>query len=164
MEIKRANYLASFIHFFLLKHRYVDAAVSHSMWVNLQAPDLRDAYNKGKFPQEGWENEHRTREYQSLKLMRKKLWHSFLLVISLGSVVLIYGIVGGDLNLDTKSVHSRINTFIGASVIFWATIFQLVGRPERTYKGRTLIEVLHKVVFFVLLVIGIVLTLGGIVQ
>ena len=39
--------------------QYLDMAVSHGMAVNLQASDIRQAFDEGRYPTPGWEVEAR---------------------------------------------------------------------------------------------------------
>ncbi|MBN1227958.1 MAG: hypothetical protein JXA79_13260 [Deltaproteobacteria bacterium] len=136
-------------------------ASSHSMWINLRAKDLRSAYEAGKFPQDGWRVDSFQRESSSLAKSRKRLLQTFICAFV---IILIVIIIAFFLKPDIEFKRSTRILFIGGAFFCWAVLYQIIGSPPETAAGITLNEVIHKMFFLILYVVGTFLTLAGLIM
>lgn len=160
MEFKRANKLKAVVLFFFSQKRYHALAVSHSMAVDLEAKDLRAAFEKGTFPSE----EQRTKSDENIRWftshLHKKLRESFLWVLSACVVALASAYIAGTLSAILEPSISRILVFVGSAFVGWATVFEL-GGGIATMSGQALHEVIHPVIFKIIFIPGLLLLLTG---
>lgn len=156
----KANTLKALLLFVTAEEKYLDLAVAHGMAVNLQAPDLRRAFDQGQFPKVGWENEARESAHKFAAELRRGIASAFIatfLVVGVGvAIAWMLGKVGAHMNADPGKILSASGGFLAA----WATLWEL-GGYAKTYSGEALHEVLHPLFFRIAFLPGVALATAG---
>jgi hypothetical protein len=138
-------------------------AMDHGMWLNLKKEDLKRAYDNGTFPKEGWRSEHAPIILKDLTLLKHALWKSFLVTSLIAIIVAVLGLYFGGLNLQSTINIAKATSFAGGCIAAWGAIFQLTWPGIETYSKKSLNEMVQKSVFFMLFVLGVFISLSGLV-
>lgn len=137
---------------FRSRQRYVDAAVEHVVWLDLQAEDLRRKYLEGRYSPDS--DDTRKLEAKRFESLRGQLWRSLRQVAGAAAIAFLIGIankaVGVDLPLHLGNALGLIGTFLVA----WAALFELGGPGLASWDGETLSETVHPKIFQVLFILG----------
>ena len=141
--------------FLASKRRYVNAAIEHGYWLDLQAPDLRKRYLEGKYDPDS--QNYRTLESNRYDSLRQQFWASLMQVSIVALIALGVGASVGTIDISLSLNPSRTSAFIGTLLIAWAALFELGGPGLASWDGQTLSETVHPRIFQVLFVPG---TLG----
>lgn len=131
--------------------RYVEAAIEHGAWVNLQAADLRASYLEGNFVPDALE--FQSEEKKRFKSMRRRLCISLGQTLLLISLVLLVGWWIGMVHPKHPWHLAHAMVFCGTSLIAWSALFAQGGPEARPY-GKTLSEIIHPVISKILLLSG----------
>ena len=135
------------------KQRYVDAAVNHAAWLNLQAGDLRRQYLEGAF--DPVTEETRALETQRLGYLRRQFRTSFIQMLFVSILAVASGVALDVVNPQLPFSLARVLGFLGTFLIGWAALFELGGPGLASWKGETLSEQTHPRVFQVLFIPGV---------
>jgi hypothetical protein len=135
-------------------------AVRHNMAINLEAKDLRTKYEKGEYPEAGWDVEARKNARKTANHLLFKLFVSFCWILAGAAVAIAVGFQSGTVHLFYPIDTAKCLTFIGTFLASWATLFEL-GGAIATWKGEALHEKIHPVLFTLLFVPGVCLILCG---
>ena len=148
------------IYLFTDRRRYIDAVVAHEMALNLESPELRKLFEEGKYPKPEWEQEARIEAERRAHRLKTGLFSSVRttsMIFAAGvGMSLLQGKTHPDLPVDLGKVVSAFGGFLAA----WATLFELGGYAE-TYRGKSLHELLHPLIFRVLFLSGVLLAVVG---
>jgi hypothetical protein len=124
------------------------------MAVSLESKDHRDAYCAGAYPSTGWEVEAEAAASRSTDELYRAVWSSFIavLLVALLSIALVSlaGLIATNLPIAIGKVTSAIGGFLAG----WATLFAL-GTPARTWKAKSLPELVHPRIFSLLFLAGL---------
>ena len=138
--------------FLISRRRYIEAAVEHCCWLNLQADDQRERYLKGEYDPDSQHT--RTLEVGRYDSLRRQLWASFRQTSLVALVALLLGAW-----LDTVDISFNFNTlalaFSGTFLVAWAALFELGGPSFASWDGQTLSETVHPRIFRFLFLPGI---------
>ncbi len=132
------------------------------MAVDLEAKDLREAFEKGTFPNEKQRKSADDNIRKFTKHLRRKLFRSFLWSLFASSIVVGGGFYAGVLGTATGLSIAKTATFAGTFLVAWATLFA-IGGPITTFSGEALHEVIHPLLFLFLFVSGVLLILAGVI-
>lgn len=150
----------SLVVLLLSRRAFIRRAVSHSMAVNLEAPDLRARHHDGTYPSPGWAASARQQASDATAELCRAVWWSFaiLVLVSLAAsgVLFLVGKLEPDLPISASKALGAVGAFLGG----WATLFAL-GTPVRTWKGKSLPELVHPKIFISLFVPGLLFALLG---
>jgi hypothetical protein len=160
LEYRRANKWKAAFLFLFSWEKYHELAINHSMAKNLEAKDLREAFERGTFPSDDQKTSAETNIRKFSQHLRQKLVHSFLWSLLVACVVIVGAFVIGVLSMATVTLAKTV-TFAGTFLVAWATLFE-VGGVIATFKGEALHELIRPVLFLVLFALGVLLVLAGI--
>ncbi len=163
MPYKKANIIIAFFYMIFSKHRYVTMALDNNMWINLQAEDLKRAYDNGTYPKDGWREDEQFKVLNDLAQMKRALWKSFFITLLIPLAVIGLGLAIGSLDLKLSINFVKVISFVGGCVAAWGAIFQLTCPDIGTYKKQTLNEIMQKSIFFILFVLGVFISLSSLV-
>ena len=159
-SFQRAKSTTAFLCFLFNRKAYLDMAVSHEMAVNLEASDLRRAFEAGNFPNSAWEAEARLRVADSAnELMQgmKSALTSTVVFAALGiALAAMFGKIDPTLPLD----YGKFLSVVGGLLAAWATLFELGGYSE-TIGGEALHEKLRPVFFRAAFLPGLICATAG---
>jgi hypothetical protein len=155
-EYKRAKVPLAALDFVFARKRYLQLAVRHGMAINLEARDLRESYEKGQFPKEGWEKEALDGAAEAAMQVQGHLISSFLFILLGALVAVSIGIFVGSLSIQLPIDAAGVIAFGGTFLVGWATLMEL-GGGFRTWSGEALHELIHPFLFKVLFVPGVAL-------
>jgi hypothetical protein len=138
--------------FFVSRQDYLDAAIEHVVWLNLQAEDLRRKYLEGKFspPSES----DRTLELRRYEILRSQFLNSFGQIAFLATLALLIGVYLGLIGVDFKFHPGKGMGFSGTFLVAWAALFELGGSRLASWDGETLSEIIHPKIFQLLFIPG----------
>jgi len=161
LEYRRANKIKAVVLLFFAPEKYHALAINHSMALSLEKKDLREAFEKGVFPDEAQKQsaEKNIREFTAH--LKSKLFGSFLWVLLASIAAVGLGFYLGALNLASSLSPPKAITFAGSFLAGWATLFEL-GGGIATMSGEALHEIIHPVIFQVLFIPGMFLALLGV--
>ena len=122
--------------FSVSRQRYVDAAIEHAKWLELQAEDQRANFLKGKL--DLFFEETRARESQRFESLRLQLWSSFKQMTLVALLALSLGVWLDTLDPELPLHLGRLMGFFGTFLSVWATLFELGGTSslEQGKSGR----------------------------
>lgn len=123
------------------------------MAVNLEAPDLLALWRSGTFPQAGWEVEAEEAALRATSELCRAIGSSLLIVSLAALLALVVVASAGLIALNLPFVIGKVVSALGGFLAGWATLFAL-GTPVRTWKGRSLTELVHPKVFTALFIPG----------
>lgn len=137
---------------FRSRQRYVDAAVEHVVWLDLQADDLRRKYLEGRYLPES--DDTRSLEAKRLESLRGQLWRSLGQVAGAATIAFLIGIGNGTVGVDLPLHPGKAFGFIGTFLVAWAALFELGGLGLASWDGETLSEIVHPKLFQILFIPG----------
>lgn len=138
--------------FFVSRQDYLDAAVEHVVWLNLQAEDLRRKFLEGKFSPDS--ESYRENELKRFKGVRKQFWNSFGQIAAIATLALLIGSYLGLIDVDLKFHPGKGMGFSGTFLVAWAALFELGGPRLASWDGETLSEIIHPKIFQLLFIPG----------
>lgn len=130
---------------FRSRQRYVDAAIEHVAWLNLQADDLRRKYLEGRYSPDSGDT--RMLEVKRFESLRGQLWRSLRQVASAATIAFLIGIGNGTVGVDLPLHSGKVLGFAGTFLVAWATLFELGGPGLASWDGETLSEIVHPKLF-----------------
>lgn len=140
--------------FLISRRRYMDAAVEHSAWLSLQAPDLREMFREGKF--DPISDRTHNLELQRFHQLRRQLWASLGKTSAIALVAIVVGVCLDALDPRLPIDPEGLLGFCGTFLIGWAALFELGGLGLASWGGQTLSEIVHPHIFQILFVPGMV--------
>ena len=145
---------------FLRRDLYLDLATEHEIAVNLEAPDIRSAYDQGEYPKLGWQLEARAgarvNAVQLVSGVRGALFTTTVFV----AIGLLLGFACGRVGLSLPIAEGKWLSTIGGFLVAWATLFELGGYAE-TYGGEALHDVVRPVLFKSIFLPGLAIAAVG---
>lgn len=121
---------------------------------------MQAAYQAGIYPTPGWEVLAEQQASMSTTELYRAIWLSFaiamLALLATSVALLLYSRFSLESPLSVGKVLGAIGTFLGS----WATLFEL-GTPVRTWKGKSLPELIHPKIFISLFVPGLLFIFLG---
>jgi hypothetical protein len=147
--------------FFISKRRYLNAAVEHGCWLNLQASDLRKKYLEGSFLPDS--DETRSLELKRFESLRSKLWRSLRQVTLVTVLALLTGVTLGAIDISFPFNQGKVLTLLGTFLATWAALFELGGPSLASWKGESLSEIVHPMIFQMLFISGTFVLMGAII-
>jgi len=146
---------------FLFAHdRYLQLAVLHNMAINLESRDMREAFQKGDYPKDGWEEKLLEGAKVAAAGVRRGIWLSFLMVAAASVVAIAIAYCFDRVSPDLELSWPKLFGFSGGFLAAWATLMELGGLME-TYSGEALHELVHPAFFKVLFVPGTLAAMVG---
>jgi hypothetical protein len=142
------------------RERYLNVAVEHGLAVDLEKKQFKDAFTAGTYPSSVQLGS--TRAYCSLGIEQviKDLGHALLWTVGALAIGLIVAALCGSISFTLPPSPSKIFSCIGGVLAAWSTLYELGGSMV-TYSGRSLHEMLHKFIFKLLFIPGVVLSFIG---
>lgn len=156
----RASAAKAFICFLFRHQTYLDMAVSHGMAINLEARDLRRAFEEGKFPSAGWEADARVSAAKHAQELRKGMLSALISTIAFASVGLVLAAVLGKVHPTLPLDFGKLMSVFGGLLAAWATLFELGGYSE-TFSGEALHERLRPFFFRAAFLPGLIFATAG---
>jgi hypothetical protein len=132
------------------------------MAINLEIKSLKDAFDKGTFPNENQEKSISENILKFTTHIRWKLLESFLWVLLMSVLALAVGYYKCTIGITLDISVTKVLTFLGSALVGWATLFEL-GGGVATMSGEALHEVIHPILFKILFVPGLLLLFAGVV-
>jgi hypothetical protein len=128
--------------------------VTHAVWVNLKAPDLRQRFDEGTYSPDL--SDFHAAEARNTADLVSRLMRSFVSMLVVSAVALVIGFVLGSLGPSLPLNLRKALAFVSTFLVAWATLFEL-GTGIVSWSGETLNERLHPRIFQLLFIPG---TLG----
>lgn len=120
--------------------RFLEAAVEHAAWINLQVPDQRQRFIAGEY--EPIDDDLMCLERRRRDQLRRQFWVSLVHTFVVAAIALVVAtLAGASLSMASWSVAG------GTCLVTWAAIFELGGPGLASWSGRTLSEQIHPVIF-----------------
>lgn len=152
-QYKQTKPFKGVLLFLTSRDKYIDAAVEHGAWLQMQAEDLRAKYLEGKFiPASGETRVLETRRFESLQ---QQLLVSLGQVAGVALVSVLVGIWRNAIQLEMPIDVGRAAGFCGTALVGWAALFELGGPRLASWDGESLSEVIHPVIFQILFIPGV---------
>ena len=145
---------------FVRRERYLDLATEHEVAVNLEAPDIRAAYDQGKYPKPGWQLEARAHARAHAAQLVSGLRGALFTTTAFVAIGLLLGFAFGRVGLTLPIAEGKWLSTIGGFLAAWATLFELGGYAE-TYGGEALHEVVRPVLFTSIFLPGLAIAAVG---
>jgi hypothetical protein len=137
---------------FVSKQRYLNAAIEHSAWLNLQAQDLRQKFLEGSFSLDS--EASRAIELPRFESLRRQFWHSFGQTTLVAILTLLIGVYIKSIALELPVHPGKVIGFCGTYLVAWAALFELGGPRLSSWDGETLSEIVHPRIFQILFISG----------
>jgi len=161
-DYKRANIAKALVYFLFARRKYIELAITHSMALNLEAPDLRKKFEEGTFPPEDWEANYSAETEKAANQVHHGLWTSFLWVLTVFIIALGIGATQSTSHISFAINVPLFLSFSGTFLVGWATLMEL-GGGFWTWSGEALHELIHPAIFKILFIPGLLLIFTGIV-
>jgi hypothetical protein len=143
---KRASPSGAFVCFLFRYDKYLDMAVEHGMALNLEAHDLRAAYEAGRFPSANWQEEARSTADESARELKQSMKSALKTTLVFAATGLIVAVLLGKVHPTNPVDWGKVLSVAGGVLAAWATLFELGGYAQ-TYSGEALHEVVHPLFF-----------------
>lgn len=156
----RASSSKAFLCLLFSHDTYLDMAVSHCMAINLEANDLRLAFDEGSFPEAGWETAARLSAGAHAKELRAGMWSALMTTVAFAVTGLMLAAVLGKVHPALPLDWGKVLSVVGGLLAAWATLFELGGYTE-TYSGEALHEKLRPVFFRAAFLPGLIFATSG---
>lgn len=156
----RASSAKAFLCFLLKPEKYLDMAVSHRMAINLEASDLRRAFDEGKFPCAGWEAEARLSAANHARELRRGMWSALVTTLAFSATGLAFAAIFGKVHPALPWDCGKLLSVAGGLLAAWATLFELGGYTE-TISGESLHEQLRPFFFRTAFLPGLIFATAG---
>jgi hypothetical protein len=157
---RQSPYLGA-IMFLWSKRTFIEMAVQHGMACNLESEDqLKRANERGQELLKHWEEQYRSGYTKMTIAIDTALWWALSIILVV--VVLSLGIAWllGRVSLSLPLDHIKATTFVGSTLIAWATLMEL-GGDFPVWDGKAFPQLAHAVVFKSIFVPGVLLVLTG---
>lgn len=135
-------------------------AVAHGMAINLEANDLRKAFDEGRFPSAGWEIRARSDADAHAKELRSGMWSALTTTLAFAVAGLMLAAVLGKVHPALPLDWGKMLSVVGGLLAAWATLFELGGYAE-TYSGEALHEKLRSTFFRAAFLPGLIFATAG---
>lgn len=135
-------------------------AVSHGMAVNLEATDLRQAFDEGRFPSAGWEIGARLSADAHAKELRGGMWSALTTTLAFAFAGTILAAALGKVHPGLPLDWGKTLSVVGGLLAAWATLFELGGFTE-TFSGEALHEKLRPMFFRAAFLPGLIFATAG---
>ena len=135
-------------------------AVSHGMAINLEANDLRRAFDGGRYPEFGWEVEARRSADEHARALRAGLGSALAITVAFALAGVVLAAFLGKIHPALPPDWGKVMSLVGGLLAAWATLFELGGYAE-TFSGEALHEVLRPIFFRSAFLPGLVFATAG---
>lgn len=142
----RASSAKAFLCLLFRHEKYLDWAVSHGMAINLEAQDLRLAFDAGKFPPAGWEVDARLDAAVHAHELKRGLFSALATTLAFAAAGLALAAISGKVHPGLPWDWGKVLSVAGGLLAAWATLFELGGYRE-TFSGELLHEQLRPFFF-----------------
>lgn len=156
----RASSSTAFLCLLFRHEAYLDMAVSHGMAINLEANDLRKAFDEGRFPSTGWEIVARSDADAHAKELRGGMWSALTTTLAFAVAGLMLATVLGKIHPALPLDWGKMLSVAGGLLAAWATLFELGGYAE-TFSGEALHEKLRPMFFRSAFLPGLIFATAG---
>lgn len=156
----RASSPKAFLCFLFRHETYLDMAVSHGLAINLEASDLRRAFDEGRFPSAGWEIEARLSADAHAKELGDGIWSALMTTLAFAIAGTILAAALGKVHPALPLDWGKILSVLGGLLAAWATLFELGGFTE-TFSGEALHEKLRPIFFRTVFLPGLIFATAG---
>ena len=133
-------------------------AVCHNIATDLENPAFRQMYEEGRFS----DADRLVKVRQGVIEAANDLWHSIFIslceVLIAAVVVILLGFLIGSLDFDLGLKLEKSVPFVGTCLAAWATLMELGGALV-TWKGESLHELIHPLIFQLLFVLAVAMML-----
>lgn len=138
--------------FFISKQRYVNAAIEHSAWLEMQAEDLRRKFLEGRYSPDL--ESTKTVELKRFESLRGQFGRSFGQVTIAAILALLISIGLKSVDTDFPFHSGKVIASVGTFLVAWAALFELGGPSLASWDGETLSETVHPRIFQILFIPG----------
>lgn len=132
----------------------------HGMAVNLEADDLRQKFDNGCYPTEGWETEARKSADAHAKELKDGIRSALTTTMAFALAGLLLAAALGKVHPSLPVDWGKVLSVFGGLLAAWATLFELGGYSE-TFSGEALHEKLRPMFFRAAFLPGLVVATAG---
>lgn len=159
---QRQSEILGAMHFFFSREKLIEMSVSHGMARNLESTNQKEMVKKrGNELLAQWEARYRSDYSAMFNEIRFALWSSLRTILSLITTSLLVAYLAGSINLEYTFNSLTVIAYLGASLVGWAALMEL-GNDFMVWDGPAYPRLVHKVIFKVIFVPGVLLVLLGI--
>lgn len=130
------------------------------MAINLEARDLRLAFDAGKFPPAGWEAEARLNAAVHAQELRRGVFWALATTLAFAAAGLALAVISGKVHPALPWDWGKVLSVAGGLLAAWATLFELGGYSQ-TFSGELLHEQLRPFFFRAAFLPGLLLATAG---
>jgi hypothetical protein len=145
--------------FIFNRNGFIRAAISHGMAVNLESPGQLAHYQAGTYPK-AWEEDAQASLAIANAELSKAIRTSFMTTLAIALIGITIAFLLGLLATSLPMAWGKIINATGVLLAAWATLFAL-GTPVRSWKGKTLPELIHPKIFIAIFIPGLLLSFLG---
>lgn len=130
------------------------------MAINLEAKDLRLAFDAGNFPPAGWEHEARLNAAAHAQELRRGLFSALVTTLAFAAAGFALAAILGKVHPELPWDWGKVLSVAGGLLAAWATLFEL-GGYSKTFSGELLHEQLRPFFFRAAFLPGLLVATAG---